>query len=163
MGTVTGVIDFLETKDQNQYGKHTIRVNGQYYRSKFPAKGQVGDTVEFDDMGKKWINQLKIVSAGGSGGAPVQTSSRAPAFPVGFDTMDRRYVRQDSLTHAKTLVIEMMQKIMGNDPKFQSFDDVKLGAQTWAELMVDIARIFEDYSAGDADYRAVKETMTNDE
>lgn len=145
MAQVTGVVAAMS----NKYDKFSVCVDDVWYSSKFEIPCSRGDTVTFDNGDKKWCRGLKVVSAGG-GGAPAPsggTTSAAPsaahkpAFPIGIDTKDRSIVRQNSLTHATNLYIKTM------------VGDGTLPTEEDAIKIVELARIFEDYSSGDGDAR----------
>lgn len=155
---ITGVIEWKQLAEANKYGKCTIKVDGVYYRSKFNFPGEVGDTVEFDNLGGKLVNKLKVVARGGAptDTAPPEGSPAAPAgqaapayqaqagFPVPSTAKDRSIIRQNSLMHATNLVVARPDYIEG------------LAAEEAAEEIVSIARIFEAYSTGHADAKAAK-------
>lgn len=143
MSIVNGTIEAYS----NKYGKHSILVGGKWYSSKFEIKASKGDSVEFDDKDKGYVNALKVLSAGSSPATKSSFGGRGAAtvgFPVGFDTKDRSIVRQNSLSNAVKLVSDLgLFEIDANDGG-ESMEKVAL-------LCVNVARIFEAYSSGDED------------
>ena len=146
MAQVSGVVGAMS----NKFDKFSIVVDDVWYSSKFEIPCKAGDTVTFDNGDKKWCRQLKVVSAGSGGGAPAPSggggyvkaapaAAYKPAFPIGIDTKDRSIVRQNSLAHATKLYTDGMAESLG---KVTEEDAVAI---------VELARIFEDYSSGDGD------------
>lgn len=148
MSIVTGVVEACS----NKFDKYSLLVNGKWYSSKYEVKAGKGDTVEFDDGGKTWIRKLRVVSGSGGGStAPSVASaavSRTVGFPVPIDTKDRSIVRQNALNVAVQLVKAQME---GDSWAFGSWEERESSTKKFAELVVDCARIFEDYSSGDGD------------
>lgn len=143
MSIINGTIEAYS----NKYGKHSILVGGKWYSSKFEIKAEKGDTVEFDDKDKGYVNALKVVGSGG--GSPARSSysgrgSSAPGFPVALDTKDRSIVRQNSLSNAVRLVTDLYAKSADEEKELEEL----------ANLCVSVARVFEAYSAGDDDAKA---------
>lgn len=137
MAEVTGVVEAISTK----YDKFGILVNDKWYDTKFPPvpAPNRGDEVTFDDGGKKYINKLRITSAGSSP-AKVSTGGstmKAGGFPVDPLARERSIIRQNALAHATNVVTSF-------DPKGST--DAEL-----AERILVVARMFERYSAGDLD------------
>lgn len=152
---VRGVVE----AKSNKFGKTSILVNGTWYGSKYGFEANKGDEVEFDNMGGKMVKGLKVISGGGgsyspSPSAPAVSRSAAPGFPVPVDTKDRAIVRQNSLGHATNLVATMIA-----DLDFKTWEDREVATTKFAELCVDVARIFESYSSGDGDAEEVKKMM----
>lgn len=149
MGMVTGVV---EAKNHNaKYGTYGILVNGGWYNSKYEIRAEKGDEVEFDDGGKNYVRKCKVLGAGGgastSGGASTGTVvSRQPGFPVPVDTKDRSIVRQNALRHAVVLVTNMV-----GPQEYDSWSDRETAMENFAKLAVEVARMFEDYTAGDSE------------
>lgn len=144
MSIVSGVVEAYS----NKFDKHAILVDGKWYSSKFEIKAQKGDTVEFDDGGKSYVRKCRVVGGSGSGStSPAVASagvSRTPGFPVPIDTKDRSIVRQNALNVAVRMVP------VSTDP-YKTWEGRELAMQKYAELVVGVARIFEDYSSGDSD------------
>ena len=155
MAIVTGVVEY---KAQNKFGGYSIKVNGNFFNSKWEPACNKGDTVEFDDGGKKYINSLKVVGAGApvAGGTilPYAASagghaSAAPkryrnngeegGFPIHPGAYERALDRRNALTAAVAM----------------------LGKGTKPELVVEMARYFEAYTTGDLE-RIKVEGMFND-
>lgn len=145
---VTGEVEATS----NKFDKYSLLVNGKWYSSKYEVKAEKGDTVEFDDGGKTWIRKLRVVSGAGAGStAPSVASSgvsRTVGFPVPIDTKDRSIVRQNALNVAVQLV---KAQIEGDSWTFSDWGEREASLKKFAELTVDCARIFEDYSSGDGD------------
>ena len=157
MAQVNGVVAAMS----NKYDKFSVCVDDVWYSSKFEIPCSRGDTVTFDNGDKKWCRQLKVVAAGGGGSAPAPSgggysaptgapkAAYKPAFPIGIDTKDRSIVRQNSLTHATKLYIAGT-----------FFVDSADLTETDAQKIVELARIFEDYSSGDGDARDAAEELS---
>ena len=147
MGMVTGEIE----AKSNRFDKYSILVNGNWYASKYEIKAEKGDIVEFDDGDKKYARRVKVIGKGGGGTAsPAMASagiSRTPGFPVPIDTKDRSIVRQSSLKSA----VEMVTTLRGTIDTPKDWDDLENQMERWAGMTVSVARIFEDYTAGDGD------------
>ena len=155
MGQVNGVVAAMS----NKYDKFSVCVDDVWYSSKFEIPCSRGDTVTFDNGDKKWCRQLKVVAAGGGGSAPAPSgggysaptgapkAAYKPAFPIGIDTKDRSIVRQNSLAHATNLYVHSMTEGDGV-------------TEADAQNIVDLARIFEDYSSGDGDARDAAEELS---
>lgn len=155
MATVTGTVEGFNTK----FGKYSVLVNGTWYGTKeewAKVKPVKGDVVEFDDGGAKYTKNMKIVTAGGgsapSGGGAAKSGggySRG-TFPIGLEDGQRSIIRQNALTNAR----ELVSKTVG-----ESFDPTAT-----VELIIDIAREFEAYTAGDIERyeaEAKKEEMAD--
>lgn len=155
---VTGVIE--ATAYPNKFGKNAILINGNWYNSQYPIRADQGDEVEFDSGSTgKYVNRIKVLTKGGGastgGGAATTRAAPKPGFPVAVDTKDRSIVRQNSLSHAVNLVTSMSN----GEFEFASWDARVSSTETFAKLCVDIARIFEDYSAGDSDAAEARAMM----
>lgn len=78
MALVTGTIEAVSHK----FDKFSINVNGEWYSTKqewAPSpEPNKGDTVSFDNGGKKFIKKLKVV---GSGGAPSSSGGTGYSKP----------------------------------------------------------------------------------
>lgn len=147
MATVTGTVEAYS----NKWDKDSILVNGKWYSTKFPlpTKPDKGDEVEFEDGGKNFINKFRIThSTGGGGSTASAPATRAAGFPVGVDTKDRSIVRQNSLGHAVHLVSSFTVNL---DEEYGDWAEREKGMESFANLCVSVARIFESYSAGDGD------------
>ena len=151
MAIVTGVVGAMS----NKFDKFSIVVNDVWYSSKYEIACNRGDTVEFDDGDKKYCQRLKVVGSGwgaaapSSGGSPTPRAAPAVGFPVGVNTKDRSIVRQNSLAHAARITAAELTS------SGLTFD----GGEAAAKYVVDMARIFEDYSAGDSDAAEAAEMM----
>ena len=150
----------------NKFDKHAIVVDGGtglgelWYSSKFEINCQIGDLVEFDSgpEGKKWCSKLKVLSSGNpvkdkegnvraasevnhSSGGITTTSTNGGSGGKGFGEpkMDRQrmIVRQNALTNAV------------------AFHNGQTAVE--AHEIITTAKIFEAYTTGDTDYKALKE------
>ena len=151
MAMVTGVIE--ATAYPNKFGKNAILIGGNWYNSQYPIRAEQGDEVEFDSGSTgKYVNRIKVLTKGGGastgGGAATTRAAPKPGFPVAVDTKDRSIVRQNSLSHAVNLVTAMLD---AETFEFADWDSRVSSTETFAQLCVGVARIFEDYSAGDSD------------
>lgn len=152
MAIITGKVEAISSP--NKFGKHSILLDKVWYTSLYPVKCDRDDTVEFEDAGKKYIRDLKVISKGaggssGGGGYARSAPPRTPGFPVGVDTKDRSIVRQNSLGHAVRLVAAMTDASVTED--YGTWEERETGTEVFAQLCVSVARIFEDYSSGDSD------------
>jgi hypothetical protein len=145
MAIVTGMVEAKSDK----FDKFSIKVGDNWYSSKYEIKAERGDMVEFDDGDKKYCRKLRVTggasSGGGGGGTTVNTSPAATGFPIPTRHQSRSIIRQNSLTNARELYINFAN-----------------GEETFPEAVdaiIDIARKFEAYSAGDADYEAVQNKL----
>lgn len=143
MAIVKGTVEGYNTK----FGKYSILVNGTWYGTKeewATVKPVKGDSVEFDDGGAKYMKNVKVVGGGSS--AP---SSSAPSksgggsfsrgvFPIPVDDGQRSIIRQNALTNARELIGLTI------DPEKGIADPSVVVA-----LIIEIAREFEAYTAGD--------------
>jgi len=148
----------------NKFDKYAIVVDGGtglgelWYSSKFEIMCQIGDLVEFDSgpEGKKWCSKLKVLSSGNpvkdkegnvrapsevshSGGAPAARAGGSSGKVFGEPKMDRQrmIVRQNALTNAV------------------AFHNGQTAVE--AHEIISTAKIFEAYTTGDTDYKALKE------
>lgn len=158
-------VDSIATRSVNtKFGaKDTYTViskEGQSYSMGFTKpKFKVGDTINFISEADKYGEKIdpatvKVVTAG-LGGSPAvatgnaPTASRSPAFgtrpfPIPPLHGDRAIVRQNALTNARETVM-----VLGDNV---GEDDEKVAAR-----IIKMARMFEDYTAGDVEARAAKE------
>lgn len=149
MAIVTGTLESFE--NPNRFGKVSIKVNGAFYSTN-PAwwKGgspNVGDTVQFDDGGAKYIKNFKVMSVGAAPAAsasPVAsgssyTSPTQKAFPIGALAPERAINRQNALTNAVAVCLK----------SFPADEHVAL--ETCAPDIIALAREFEAYTTGDLD------------
>jgi len=151
MGTVTGQVE----AKSNKYNKFAILVGGTWYSSLYEVPCERGDTVEFEDEGKRYCKKLRVISSGGAvssvtsahtGAVPQPTSSTQRRFPVPVDAPDRSIIRQNSLAHATNLVIALLGTGDTETAIHNSVSDEDL-----AQQVIRLARQFESYSAGDSD------------
>lgn len=150
MSIVRGVI---EASNHNaKFGTYGILVDGKWYNSKYEIRAEKGDEVEFDDGGKNYVRKCKVVGSSSSGSTAPSVAAggvtRTPGFPVPVDTKDRSIVRQNALKIAAELITNMM---VPDHFEFDTWEEREKSTKAFAELIVDAARIFEDYSSGDGD------------
>ena len=139
MAIVNGVVSANVT---NKYG-HGINVNNNWYNSKYPIKCEKGDHVEFDDGGKNYCRQLKVLQGGAIPPASYsgpQDAAIQQASKVSF-SKDRSIIRQNSLSHATQI----------------SIANQSTKGKISAEDVIALARQFEAYSTGDLDIEAAEE------
>lgn len=141
MSTVSGVVGWV---GQNKYGKYSIKLeeNENWYNSNYEIKANKGDTVEFDDGGKKYCSKLRVVSSGGKGSTtvtPIKSSGRG-VFPVPALDGSRAILRQNAVTNANT--------ILGNTRESYTL-----------EALLETARSIEAYTSGDLDADAAAAKM----
>ena len=149
MSTVTGVV---KAKSANKFG-FGIMVNDKWYNSKYEINVDKGDEVEFDDGGKSYVRDIKVTKSGGgatatSGSTMASKGSGGTgyargAFPIPANDGSRAIVRQNSITNAVALY-------NGLTIPFESMEES-------AYAVINIARIFEKYSAGDIDAELTKQ------
>ena len=166
MANINGVVQAMS----NKYDKYSVLVNETWYSSKFEISCAKGDTVEFDDGdGKKYCRKLRVVASGGGvapsgstggggGGSAGFTPNRA-GFPVAVDTKDRSIVRQNSLAHATNIVKHAFPNL---DLDSLNGEEMEIALEKLVETVIDVARKFEDYSAGDTDMREAQELISKE-
>lgn len=144
MAKVTGVVDWA---GENKFGGHSIRIDGNYYNSKFPIKCEVGDSVEFDSgTTGKYCNKLKVTGSGGgtsTSSAPTPMAGRRGSFPIAKEDGQRSIIRQNALARAVELVA--------------LFPDGIEDRTAAAAEAVRIAIELEKFTAGDLDEEADRE------
>jgi len=146
MGKVTGIVEM-----KSRTGKG-IKINDEWYNSRYPLKCEKGDIVEFDDGGDKWCNKLKVV---GKDSSPASTRNKpnwsankakrcsCGMFPIAEDDGDRTMIRR----HAVSAAIDMIEK----KPLEEISDD-------HVETIIYFARKIEAYTSGDIDKPSVNIT-----
>lgn len=160
MAIVKGTIKVKSSKFAPKESILLEENDGVWYSSKFGIKADRGDYVEFDDGGGKMCKNLRVLNGSGGSAPPANnTTYKAPSggFPVPYNTKDRSIVRQNSLTHATTLVTKLME-VQGLKPA-EDDDTFKEYLDTWADAVEYVARKFESYSAGDEEGAAAKELI----
>lgn len=147
MSTVTGTVKVCKPSKFG-WGLLLEEDESKWYNSKFEIKASTGDNVTFDDGGKNYVNKLKVNTGGVV--AKAGSSSTAPAkmhlLPVPLDN-SRAIIRQNALTNARELYTTCAPALPEMDVQ--------------AARIIAIARIFENYTSGDADMetalKAIKE------
>lgn len=154
MSEIVGTVEAVSRK----FDKFSVLVNGGWYSTKKEWAPEVerGDEISFDDGGKKYLSKVKVLGSTTKSASTGTTrgASRTPGFPVGTDTKDRSIVRQNSLNHAVNLVSRIAGPI-----EYTTWEDRQHAMQAFADLAVDVARTFEEYSSGDGDAEAAKALM----
>jgi hypothetical protein len=179
MAKYTKFSGVIEARARNGKG---LKIGEDWYTAfkaaQVPEGIQKGDTVEFEYEevnrgGATFFNikgDVKLVSSGGeskssasSGGSRSSGNSRSgdgrgsidgdsyrkrsmKFFPVPHDDVDLPIIRQNSLTQANSLVASLVKQ--------ENFD-LPSDPFEAAELVVEIARIFEAYSTGQGDAEAL--------
>lgn len=149
MAMVTGTVKVCK---QSKFGWGLLLEEDEtkWYNSKFEIKASTGDNVTFDDGGKNYVNKLRVNTGLVVAKAGSVSNSTAPAkmhlLPVPLDN-SRAIIRQNALTNARSFV-----EWMGQEGK---------SGEDYAEDIIKVARIFENYTSGDADMetalKAIKE------
>ena len=155
MSIVTGVVESVQ--NPNQWGKLSIRINGNYYSTnpdwvKPDQIPSVGDTVSFEDGGKTYYKNAKVTKAnatigGGSSSSPTMHSG-SRTFPVGVTAPERTINRQNALTNAIKAV-----ELLGKP------DEVYASVDALVADVLDIAKRFEAYTTGDMDMEEAKKAI----
>ena len=139
MSTVTGTVKVCK---QSKFGWGLLLEEDEtkWYNSKFEIKANTGDNVTFDDGGKNYVNKLKVNTGGVVAKAGVATGVASTAkthyLPVPLDN-SRAIIRQNALTNAREL--------------YTAFGESSSELSDQAGNIIAIARIFEEYTSGDAD------------
>ena len=129
MAKVTGQVGWV---GKNKFGKYSIKLedNDIWYNSNYEIKASKGDTVEFDDGGKKYCSKLRVIGSGGSsssGGGSASNSDK-----------ERSLIRQNALRHAGVIVSNAIDC---------GIED--LNTELIADRTLELARRFEAYSSGE--------------
>ena len=139
MSMVTGTVKVCK---QSKFGWGLLLEEDEtkWYNSKFEIKANTGDNVTFDDGGKNYVNKLKVNTGGVVAKAGVATGVASTAkthyLPVPLDN-SRAIIRQNALTNAREL--------------YTAFGESSSELSDQAGNIIAIARIFEEYTSGDAD------------
>lgn len=142
MSTVSGVVGWV---GQNKFGKYSIKLEGNdnWYNSNYEIKASKGDTVEFDDGGKKYCSKLRVISSGGKGSTTTtKASSGRGVFPVPALDGSRAIIRQNAVTNANAF-------FTNNEVKYS------------VEDLIDVAKEIEAYTSGDMDAEAAHSKMAD--
>ena len=154
MTIVTGVV----ANANDNFGKCNILVNGVWYSTKAEWAPKIrpvlGDSVEFDDGGSKYLKNCRITSSGG-GVSVAPTAAGASAggyvpkskggfqertFPVAPLAPERTINRQNALTAAVNY-----------------HTNIATGSNR--EEIIETARYFEAYTTGDLDLADAQEAI----
>jgi hypothetical protein len=141
----------------------SIKANGEWYGYGFKKPAfSIGDEVDFqfsETAYGKQVDDKSVRTLSKAGGTSSPTSSApapakaygAPAkvFPIPPLHGDRAIVRQNSITNATKMVTELLVA-----------NKEKMGMSETADLIVNIARKFEEYSCGDIEAIAAEQMAT---
>ena len=149
---------------------YSIKANGEWFSVGFnKPKFNVGDTVDFmyeeGAYGKQVDGKTIRVLSKGTGTPPPATAAEAPSaparsygppqkvFPVPLMHGDRSIIRQNALTNAREAFADLVRfnRDAGAKPAI-------LEADEYAACVLAMARMFEEYSAGDIERRAAEGT-----
>lgn len=152
MSTVTGTVKVV-SKSIFGYGLMLEEEDGKWYNSKFEIRAGKGESVTFDDGGKNYVNKLKVNRGGEvATDAPVNStkvSTKTHFLPVPLEN-SRAIIRQNALTNARELMCVVND---GVDSMDVSQTDVMV------ERIIQIARVFEEYTSGDSDVTKAEEVI----
>lgn len=164
-----------EVSSVSRDGKR-MQVDGSWYSAfsttQMPPGGVTrGDWVEFTYVEKGEFKNIKGSVTKSAAPASRPTTGAAPSterkytdakgfvikeFPVPPLHPDRSIIRQNSLSHATTLVDksgdEWMEQFYAKNSRYPNLED-------YAEKVIDIARMFEAYSTGDLDKEVAEEEV----
>lgn len=138
-----------------------LQIDGKWYGNKFnevPATINKGDRVNAVVKDGKFWNKLNKVGGGSVTEFPPKSTPTAvpakPEFPVPIDSRGRSIIRQNALGHATTVCMEMYKADYG---------EVGVGHdEALAQRIVEIAKIFETYAAGDAERIAADPKLSSE-
>lgn len=138
----------------------SIKANGEWYGYGFKKPAfSIGDEVDFQFSETAYGKQVddKSVRTLSKAPAPAPAPAKAygaPAkvFPIPPLHGDRAIVRQNSITNATKMVTELL---VANKAKMDAFS-----MSETADLIVNIARKFEEYSCGDIEAIAAEQMAT---
>ena len=177
MAEVTGIVDNVSIVKQvkTRFNPNApiwgiTLTDGRVYEAGFnKPKVEAGSSVEFD-LDPKWKNQiqdgtLKVDGAtpeppkksGGtkSGGYSGGSKKESKPFPVPPTHGDRSIIRQNALTNARSMVTDL---VVSEHYKDGSFDLDRV-----SDEILEVARKFEEYSAGDIERRAAEAKMKGED
>jgi len=170
MTMMSGVVEAVSTKDvTTKFGTkptYSFKVNGTWIKCGFKNPNvEVGYTVDFDGVTGTYGVETKAVNitsrAAAPAATPAVTSTASPkaaysgykekVFPIPPLHGDRAIIRQNALARATDLYIA------ARGAKPFDLDKSNLG------LIIEFARTFEAYTAGDLDMaQAMEESSTED-
>ena len=154
MATISGQVE-VKAATGKMAGK-SIKVGEYWYTVKFPsalAGIEKGDYVTFDYTTNGTFNNItgKPVKSTPPASTPVKAfsgasygSSTARVFPVPALAPERSIIRQNSLTHALNVL------------QARAYWEHVTSCEEYANAAIDVARMFEAYSAGDLDAEMVE-------
>ena len=174
MLNVSGVVKGVYSKPvTTKFGQKNVwdllLDDGNYYKHGFKKPSvEVGDSVTITYEVGKYGDEIKSLSGatvGASSPTPVEVSGpvnkvtsypikNSKPFPVPFDSGERAIIRQNSLTNARELVVGIIQHDTPNKEE-SSWTSRQSQYETLANEILRIAYIFEEYSSGDREAKAV--------
>ena len=151
MATISGQVE-VKAATGKMAGK-SIKVGEYWYTVKFPsalAGIEKGDYVTFDYTTNGTFNNItgKPVKSTPPASTAVKAYSPSPAggrsFPVPALAPERSIIRQNSLTHALNVL------------QARAYWEHVTSCEEYANAAINVARMFEAYSAGDLDAEMVE-------
>lgn len=166
MPTVTGAVEKIESASRNTKrgpaNVYYVWVNGTKYSLGFKYfNAPVGTIVSFDAAENPpygWEAKTFPMAAGGGGTTPIAAGASRPSytpsggkgvFPIPLLDGQRSIVRQNALTNARELYTS---NCVDTGP-------TTIPAEEAADRIVEIARIFESYTAGDIEARQAEQEL----
>lgn len=171
MNVSNGRVEAVSTKPvETRYGTkntYSIKVDGKWYKCAFKdPKLASGDVVSFEYTPGKYGDEVNTATIkketgavptpaapAGAEPAPRFNSARHGAFPIPALDGQRSIVRQNALTNAREMVVAAM---------CQGQKTVALDIDTHSALVINLAKKFEAYTAGDMDLEVAKASLEAD-
>ena len=159
MAEITGVVEGISTK---YAGKLALKVVGDpnWYSTKVEwlnVRPDKGDKISFDNgnPGEKFLKKVQILEKGAGSPADAPSEKFAPVARKGFGSFpiapldgQRSIIRQNSLGHAvASLTASGVLK--------------GLKEEDLTSTVINVARIFESYSAGDIEREEAENQLNN--
>lgn len=167
MAKVTGTVEAATEK----FGKFNLLVNDVWYSTKLEYatfdRPKRGDIVEFDDGGSKFLQKVKIVgsggsseksSAGGRGSVQGRSTYRQNGTEGGFPVHPLAYERALDRRNALNAAVSVW-----NEGGITGMDELGIDTSISLDAIIAIARHFEDYTTGTADYEEAKRMLKDEE
>lgn len=168
MSMITGVVSAItpnngvSKRTGKTYTIWTVTVNGQDIKAGFKKPGfNVGDSVTLTTSVNKWgdteivepgtamsggaARPAPISPPGGSGGGGFSPGGRT--FPVAINSPEMSIIRQNALTNANAAVVNHMTNVA---------HDASLTIDEYAELVIDVAYRFAEFSSGQREAKSVE-------
>lgn len=161
---MTYTVENITSKEVNtKFGpkpSYTVIANGERFNHGFKKPAfKIGDTIQFTFSEGKYGNDIevatvRVVSSGGGGvPAAAPTPAAKPAygppvkpFPIPALHGDRAIIRQNALTNSRELITSLPGHFLDMDKAYTP--------KEIADMIINVARMFEAYSAGDIDMEA---------